>query len=86
MNVSNHNILAVLASYPVPRPAFRTASDEKLGVGLGMRLSCTTFIAHYAEDLTVCIEDKGGEVLEYVTYAEHGSKNRSGSYKDKRGS
>ena len=33
-----------LASYPVPRPAFRrlqyrTASDEKLGVGLGTRLS-----------------------------------------------
>ena len=28
-----------LASFPVPRPAFRyrTASDEKLGVGLGMR-------------------------------------------------
>ena len=28
-------------------------------------------------------EDKAGEVLEYVTYTEHGSKNRSGSYKDK---
>ena len=26
-----------------------------------------------------------GEVLEYVTYTEHGLKNRSGSYKDKRG-
>jgi len=29
-------------------------------------------------------EDKAGEVLEYVTYKEHGLKNRSGSYKDKR--
>ena len=34
---------ANVASYPVPRPAFRrlqygTASDEKLGVGLGTRL------------------------------------------------
>ena len=35
--------ICTLASYPVPRPAFRrlqygTASDEKLGVGLGTRL------------------------------------------------
>ena len=28
---------SVIASYPVPRPAFRR-SDEKLGVGLGTRL------------------------------------------------
>ena len=29
----------VLASFPVPRPAFRRLqNDEKLGVGLGMRL------------------------------------------------
>ena len=37
----------VLASYPVPRPAFRRclvlSSDEKLGVGLGTRLPTYMF-------------------------------------------
>ena len=40
-----------LASYPVPRPAFRclqygTASDENLGMGLGTRLGENGFARH----------------------------------------
>ena len=37
---SSYVHVLLLASYPVPRPAYRTASDEKLGVGLGTRLYC----------------------------------------------
>ena len=49
-----------LASFPVPRPAFhclqyRTASDEKLGVGLGMRLviTCIPAVEVFIELITV---------------------------------
>lgn len=34
--------------------------------------------------ISLLVFGKVGEVLEYVTYTEHGSKNRSGSYKEKR--
>ena len=40
-NIVSNQGLAFPASFPVPRTDFhvRTASDEKLGVGLGMRLA-----------------------------------------------
>ena len=52
MSVQQH--YSYLASFPVPRPAFRrlqyskrTASDEKLGVGLGTRLIATWVILQH---------------------------------------
>ena len=54
--LNSHRPSINLASYPVPRPAFRrlqygTASDEKLGVGLGMRLPST--YVHYRNEITI---------------------------------
>ena len=48
-----------LASFPVPRPAFRrlqygTASDEKLGVGLGTRLGSSYILWGTIVNLKYC--------------------------------